>query len=154
MEYSNISGVGNMTLDAIIFDLNGTLSVRGMIVDGAKERIEKLQKMGFMMYLLSGNQRKNALELSSYLGLRFFEASSLEEKANFVKNLPTKNIVAIGNARIDIGMFQNAKLSIGTIQGEGIHRDILQHVDILVNNINDALDLLIDEDTLKATLKQ
>jgi soluble P-type ATPase len=45
-------------------------------------------------------------------------AKSAEEKKQFALSLQSEKIVAIGNARIDIGMFDVAKLRIGTIQKE------------------------------------
>ena len=60
---------------------------------------------------------------------------------------------AIGNARIDIGTFQNAKISIATLQAEGIHSGILSYVDIIVPSIESALQLFIDKKSLEGTLR-
>jgi soluble P-type ATPase len=74
-------------------------------------------------------------------------------KSCFFLENDIETTAAIGNARIDIGKFKHAKLSIATLQSEGIHTGILPYVDIIVPNINDALDLFIDSDALIATMR-
>lgn len=141
-------------LDTIVIDLNGTLSVKGKIPYGVWWRIRRLRRMGFEILLLTGNQRHNAAFIAHHLGMTFVEAHNAKEKGKAMRHLPSKNIVAIGNARIDIETFKNAKISIATLQDEGIHPEILKYVDILVPSINAALDVLIDPDTFAATMKK
>ncbi|MFH1601917.1 MAG: HAD family hydrolase [Candidatus Shapirobacteria bacterium] len=147
-------GVGEIILENIILDLNGTLAVKGKIVLGAKERLNKLKRLGFQIYLFSGDQRGNAASLAKELGIKFVKGKSSQEKEELTRKLDTKKTVAIGNARIDIGTFKPCKLRIGTLQPEGIHTGILKHIDILVPSINDALDLLLDPHSLNSTLKK
>jgi soluble P-type ATPase len=150
MKYE-IKGLGE--IDTIVVDLNGTLAVKGKIVSGAKERLASLKKKGFKIILFTGDQRDNASELCSDLGIEFKKAVSAEEKERFFLELNTGRTAAIGNARIDIGKFKHAKLSIATLQAEGIHTGILRYVDIIVPSINDAFDLFLDLNSLEATLK-
>ena len=76
-----------------------------------------------------------------------------EKKKNFL-TFDVNKTAAIGNARIDIGKFKHAKLSIATLQAEGIHTEILKYVDVIVPTINDALDFFLDEDTFKGTMRK
>ena len=46
------------------------------------------------------------------------------------------------------------KLRVVTLQAEGVHVQTLLNSDIVVPNINDALDLLIDSQRLIATLRK
>lgn len=149
-----VPGVGEIEINTIVLDLNGTLAVKGSIVEGAKERIAKLKKMGFKVLLFTGDQRGNAADLCKDLGIEFSKASSKEEKENLIKQLDLETTAAIGNARIDIGKFRNAKLSIATLQAEGIHTEILKYADVLVPNINDALDFFIYSDIFAATMRK
>lgn len=152
MKYT-LSNTETLQIDTVVLDLNGTLAVRGQVVEGVYARLDKLKAMGMRIVLLSGDQRGNAPKIAQDLGIEFKKAGSAQEKEQAVLNLDSRHLVAIGNARIDIGMFKHATLSIATLQGEGIHLGILNHVDILVTSISDALDLLIDGDSLTATLK-
>lgn len=153
MKY-NPKGVGEIELTNIILDLNGTLAVNGKIAEGVKERLGKLSELGYQIILFTGDQRGNAAQLTAELGISFKKASTSEEKEALTKELEVDKTVAIGNARIDIGTFKGTKLRIATVQAEGIHTGILEHVDILVPSINDALDLLINQNTFEATMRK
>ena len=152
----NPNGVGEIEVDTIILDLNGTLAVNGSIVKGAKERLGKLKELGYKIFLLTGNQRGNAGELCHELGIDFKVAKTSDEKEAITKEFinSSKGVVSIGNARIDIGTFKDAKVRIGTLQAEGIHTGIIEYIDILVPSLINALDLLIDEDTFNATMRK
>jgi len=141
-------------LTQIIFDLNGTLAVNGKLVKGVQKRIEKLKELGFTMYLLTGDQRGSAAEQAKSLGIQVIITPTGKEKEAFAKTLKRQSLVAIGNARIDIGTFNHASLLIATVQSEGVHAQILNHVDIVVPSINDALDILINQDIFCATMRK
>lgn len=143
----------SIEIKTIVLDLNGTLAVKGQIIQGVKERIVVLKQLGIDIVLFSGDQRNNASELCNELGITFQKANSQKEKEQLFLNYDSETTVAIGNARIDNGTFRHAKIAIATLQAEGIHTGILEHVDIIVPSINDALDLFIDSNSLKATMR-
>ncbi len=149
----NPPGKGKITLDTIILDLNGTLAIEGNLVDVVIKRIEKLKTLGFKIYLFTGDQRGNAVIQAKKLGIDVVITKNTQEKALASKKFNKNTTVAIGNARIDIGTFENSRIRIATLQKEGIHREILEHVDIIVPSINDALDLLINVDSFNATMR-
>lgn len=149
----NIPEVGEIEIDTIVLDLNGTLSVNGQVVDGAKERLSALRQMGFEVILFTGDQRGTAGDLCSDLGIKFHKAVTSKEKEELFLKLDVEKTAAIGNARIDNGTFKHAKISVATLQAEGIHTGILQYVDVIVPSINDALDLFIDKNSLCATMR-
>ena len=62
--------------------------------------------------------------------------------------------VSIGNGLIDLEITKLAKLSIVTLQSEGVHTQTLLASDIVVPTICDALDLFIDTNRLVATLRK
>jgi len=152
MKYNPV-GVGEINLNTIILDLNGTLAIDGKLVEGVIPRIVKLKELGFKIYLFTGDQRGTAAMQAKELGIELMFAKTTEEKAECAKKCNFETTVAIGNARIDIGTFDNAKIKIGTLQREGIHAGILPHIDILMPSINDALDLLINPDSFNATMR-
>ncbi len=47
-----IPGVGNLELKTLILDLNGTLTVKGIIPVGVKERIIQLKEKGYKVLFL------------------------------------------------------------------------------------------------------
>jgi soluble P-type ATPase len=152
MQYNPV-GVGEITLDTIILDLNGTLAVDGKLVEGVITRIEKLKELGFKLWLFTGDQRGTAAMQARELGIELMFAKNTSEKAECAKKCNFETTVAIGNARIDIGTFENARIKIATLQKEGIHAGIIPHIDIIIPSINDALDLLINPDSFNATMR-
>ncbi len=141
-------------INTIVFDLNGVLSVRGKIVKGVKERIKKLKKMGFNMHIFTGNQRGTANKISKELGIPFIVTKNSKEKKKELKKLNKKKCAVIGNSRIDSGMLKIARISIMTLQAEGIHVGALKNADILSPSINDAIDMFIEKNILISTLKE
>ena len=153
MKYT-VPGTGEMVINTIILDLNGTLSVNGQISDDAKRLITELKTKGVEVVLFTGNQRGTADRLCSELGITFQKCKNSQEKAADSKKFPKETTAAIGNARIDIGTFENAIVSIATLQAEGIHTGILAHVDIVVPSIENALELFLDADSFASTMKK
>ncbi len=149
-----VSGVGTIEIDTLVVDSNGTLTVKGEIVPGVMERIHQIQSLGVNVVMISSDQRGNARELADYAGITYYEANNSREKEDILLSLGSRNVAAIGNARIDIGLFVQAIVSVATLQAEGIHKDIIDHVDVIVPSINNALDFFLDEDTFIATMKR
>jgi soluble P-type ATPase len=157
MKYE-VPEVGVIELKTLILDLNGTLSVNGHIPSRAPVQLVELKKLGFRIILLTGDQRGTADDLCKELGIEYRVAKNAEEKGKALDDLgdeiDKETTVSVGNARIDIGTFIRSKVSIATLQDEGIHVGILKHVDILVPSITAALDLLIDPNTFCATMRK
>lgn len=153
MNYA-IPGLGEIEIKTIILDLNGTLSVAGQIVDGVKPRLEKLKSLGFKIMLFTGNTRNDADQICGDLGIEWKLAKSAEDKKNLALEMNPETCASVGNGRIDEELMKVVKLRILTVQSEGIHVQTLLNSDILVPNINDALDLFIDSNRLIATLRK
>jgi len=117
-----------------------------------QELLSKLSGLWWKLCLLTGNQRWNANEFATYW-LEIIEAKNGQEKANFMSTINAWATVAIWNARIDIWMFEKARISIATIQWEWIHAKILKHVDLIVYDIDDALMMFVDANRFAATMK-
>lgn len=142
-----------LILENIVLDLNGTIAIGWKIVEWVAERIKTLQSLGFRILLCSGDQRGNGQKIADELGIEFFSANDAAAKKTIWKMLDGEKSIAIGNARIDIGLFENAQISILTLQDEWVHVWALAHADILIPSINNALDLFIDRDRFIATMK-
>jgi soluble P-type ATPase len=150
----NIPGQGELDIQTIILDLNGTLSVGGELVVGTKERIAQIKELGFRVVLFTGNTRGDADEISKELGIDWMQAKGADEKRSLTEKLDPYTCASIGNGLIDLEMMQIVKLGIVTLQAEGVHVQTLLACDIIVPTINDALDLFIDQDKLIATLRR
>jgi len=140
-------------INNIVLDLNGTLTIGGVLAEGVKERIDKL-KDHFTFFLFSGDTRGNGKRIADELGINFVRAGTGEEKKKQLMKLDPNRCVSIGNGLIDLEITKLAKLGIVTLQAEGVHIQTLLAADIVFPNINDALDLFIDEKRLIATLRK
>ena len=148
-----IPGYGPLSIKTIIHDLNGTLSVKGELVAGVKEKIKMLNEAGMRQVLFSGDTRGNALAIAKDLGIEFRLATSATEKARLAREYEPESCAAIGNGRIDKELFEVVKLSIITLQSEGVHTLSLSAADIVVPTVIDALNLFLDKNILIATLR-
>ena len=149
-----IPNIGRLELKTIILDLNGTLTVKGSIVDGVRERLAKLKELGYHILFFTGNTRGNADEIAKSLGIEWILAESGVQKKDAAMKLVPETCVSIGNGLIDLELMKVVKLGIVTLQAEGVHVQTLLNCDIVVPSILDALDLLIDPSTLIATLRK
>ena len=150
----NIPQGESFEINTIVLDLNGTLTVNGILSEETKQLIIKLKELEYKIVLISGDIRGNAKTIADELEIELLLGKTSAKKALQMKNLSKETTAAIGNARIDIGTFKNAKLSIATLQAEGIHTEILKYIDIIVPNINDALNLFINKKSLEGTLRE
>ncbi len=153
MDY-NVSGVGEYNIDAIVFDLNGTLAFNGKLIKGVKKRFQKLKKLGCQLIIVSSDQYGNGRLIAKNLDVDFYSASDTIEKEKVLKKLNIPNIAAVGNGRVDIGLFRYAMLSVALIEGEGMHSEVINSADVLFTSINNVLDFFIYKDIFEATLKK
>jgi soluble P-type ATPase len=153
MVYS-IPGHADLEIKTLILDLNGTLSVGGVVPDGVKQRLELLKTKGFQVIFFTGNTRNDADELAVDLGIEWRLAKNAEDKKQLALQLEPESCASIGNGLIDLELMKAVKLRIVTLQAEGVHVQTLLNSDIVIPSINDALDLFIDEQRLIATLRK
>lgn len=150
----DIPGQGQLEIKTIILDLNGTLSVAGVVPEGVKEHLDRLKEKGFKVLFFTGNTRNDADDLASSLGIEWKLAKSAEDKKNLALELEPETCASIGNGLIDLELMKAVKLPIVTLQAEGVHVQTLLNSDIVIPTINDALDLFLDEQRLIATLRK
>lgn len=150
----DIPGQGQIEIKTLILDLNGTLSVAGIVPSGVKERLSRLKDAGFKIVFFTGNTRNDADALAASLGVEWKLAKNAEEKRNLALELAPETCASIGNGLIDSELMKVVRLRIVTLQAEGVHVQTLLNSDIVIPSINDAFDLFLDEQRLIATLRK
>lgn len=150
----DIPGQGELTINTIILDLNGTLSVGGTVPDGVKERLDALKEKGFAVLFFTGNTRNDADQLAADLGIEWKLAKNAGDKRDLALELGPDTCASIGNGLIDLELMKVVKLRIVTLQDEGVHVQTLMNSDIVIPTITAALDLFIDDQRLIATLRK
>jgi soluble P-type ATPase len=152
----SIPGWGNMEIENIVLDLNGTIATDGIIPSEVKEKINNLSH-GVKIYLLTADTQGTASEESSDVKAELLEVSekdSAEIKLRVIKSLDPTRTVAIGNGNNDRLILKEAAFGIAVIGDEGASFPAIKSADIVVKNISDALDLFLKPKRLIATLTE
>ena len=153
MRVIELPGQPVMVLRDLVLDLNGTLTNRGALIPGVAERLALL-KSDLKFSLLTADTLGMAEAAAGELGVAVTRVTDGAEKAAIVERLGADGVVAIGNGRNDVAMLQAARLGIAVIGPEGAAAGTLVAADVICRSITDALDLLVDERLLIATLRQ
>ena len=149
-----IPGRETLKIDHVVLDYNGTVAEDGILLSGLLHRFEKLKESAEVRILTAdtyGTVRKQCEPLGIQVET-FPGAFAAECKEKIVKGL-SGGVCCIGNGYNDTRMFAPAALRIAVLGKEGIYPGLLTHSDVLTTSPEDALDLLLKPDRLRATLR-
>jgi len=151
----NVPGRTLLQARMLVLDYNGTLAIDGTILPGVSERLLSLAPEIEIIILTADTFGKAAANLKGIpCRLVILEGGDQQEqKAAFVRELGTRNVIAIGNGVNDAKMLKDAGLGIVVIQKEGASFRAISEVDIVTTSIFDALDLLTNLKRIVATLR-
>jgi soluble P-type ATPase len=152
----SIPGWGDMEIENIVLDLNGTIATDGKIPSEVKEKINTLSDKA-KIYILTADTQGTASEESSDMAvelLKLSEEDSTEVKWKVLESLDPTRTVAIGNGSNDRLILKEAAIGIAVLGDEGVSSQAIKHADILVRSISDALDLFSKPRRLIATLRE
>lgn len=150
----DIPGRELITIEHLVLDYNGTIAEDGVLIDGVEDRIEKLSKLVSVHVLTAdtyGTVRKQCENMDVSVET-FPRAGAGACKLEIVEALG-EHVMCVGNGFNDIPMFGKADLSVAVIEREGMCGRLLAASDVITTSINDALDLLLKTDRLRATLR-
>ncbi len=152
----DIPGWGSLDIENIVIDLNGTIATGGRVPRKTKEKINSLSDQ-VNIYILTADTQGTASE--EILGMKAElikvpEEDSKQGKFDFLKTLNLEVTVAIGNGSNDQIVLKEAALGIAILGDEGVSVCAIKSADIVVRNIQDALDLFLEPKKLIATLRE
>lgn len=149
---------GNKTIKAkhLVLDFNGTLAIDGYLIPGVKEHLLLLgQKLE--IHVLTADTFGSATRELAGIGLRL-EILKPEnqdvQKEDYVINLGSDEVIAMGNGRNDMLMLRRAALSIALLQNEGMFAGLIENCHIVCPTIIDALNLISKPLRIAATLRK
>ncbi len=150
-----VPGRNDIEIENIVLDYNGTIAVDGKILEGVKELLLEVEKHVNLYILTADTYGTVAKECSDINGevLTFPKENAGESKKHIVKKLGGEKTLCVGNGFNDIPMFKEAILSIAVIEGEGASGKLLTYSDIVVRTIIEALEIILNENKIKATLR-
>jgi soluble P-type ATPase len=152
----DIPGRGNIDVENIVIDLNGTIATDGKVPLEVKEKIKVLSDQA-KIYILTadtqGTANEEILGMNAEL-IKIPEEDSKQGKFDFIKTLNLEMTAAIGNGGNDQLILKEAALGIAVLGDEGLSVSAVKSADIVVKNIQNALDLLLKPKRLIATLRE
>ena len=152
----DIPGWGNIDIENIVIDLNGTIATDGKIAPEVRKKITSLSELA-KVYILTadtqGTANKEILGMNVDL-IKVPEENSKKGKFEFLSTLNLETTVVIGNGSNDQLILKEAALGIAVLGDEGMSVSAMKSADIVVENIHNALDLLLEPKRLIATLRE
>jgi len=146
-----IPNYGDIEFGAVLFDLNGTLGIGGRIPDDVKELLKKLADR-YTVVVLSADTFGTLEEELKEIPVRIERVLSGVEKAELAEGYAP--YAAVGNGNNDVAMLDKAELAFCVIGREGASVDALLASDIVVTDVRDAIEMLLNEKKLIATLRR
>lgn len=151
----DIPGFGMVTLEHIVSDFTGTLSVDGKLQSGVKCLLNEISESLKVHILTADTFGRAQIEMeNTNCVLHILTGNDHDvQKENYIKKLGAENVVALGNGNNDRRMLRAARIGIAVCLDEGCAVDAITSANILVASATDALNLLLNPKRLKATLR-
>lgn len=151
----NIPGTGELTIDKLLLDYNGTLAVEGRLLPGVKDAIERISSQVSISVITADTYGsvQAALDGSSCEVITIGEGAQDQQKLAYLNQLGAQTTMAVGNGRNDMLMLEAAVVGVAVVQGEGAHTKALLSADMVCSNILDVFRFFSVPDSLKASLR-
>src|SRR5512143_2838491 len=152
----SIPGRGSLRLHHFVADVNGTLAVDGILIEGLAKRIAAIQDR-LIVHLLTADTHGRQAMIDQQLKLvatRLVPGQEQEQKRAYVERLGAQGVAAIGQGANDAAMLKSAALGICVMSREGTAVETILAADILVPDIVSAFDILDRPARLIATLRK
>ena len=151
-----IPGRGLLRIQHLVTDVNGTLAVDGLLIDGLTKRIKSLRDR-LEIHMLTADTHGRQASIDEQLGLKATHiqpGNEARQKAEFVRKLGADTVVAIGQGANDAEMLKAAALGICVMSQEGVATETLISADILLPDIIAALDFFYNPVRIVASLRK
>ena len=152
---ATIPGFGELRVEHLVLDYNGTLAVDGRLLPGVRRRLCALARK-LELHVLTADTFGSVRRALRGMPCRIVVLEARHQdraKRDYVRGLGAARCACIGNGRNDRLMLAEARLGIALIQAEGAAADALGGADIVAPSIVDALELLRRPLRLTATLR-
>jgi soluble P-type ATPase len=152
----SVPGRAHVSIEYLILDLNGTIALDGKLIPGVKERVVALSR-NVTILVVTADTNKNAEGLLRDLPVTLYrieEAQEDEHKGRLVRERGKDVTVSMGNGCNDVTMLREAAIGVCVVGGEGASTEALMASDLVAPSINDALDLFLKPNRLKASLRR
>lgn len=155
-----ISGFGPLEINRVVTDYTGTHSFRGIVRRSVKARLARLARLVEVHVLTVdtfGTARRELGRLPVKLHLLQNNPRHDKQKQRFVLKHGPRHVAAFGNGSIDRLLLKTVRdaggLAVAVDNGEGCALDAMLSANIFVHGSEQALDLLLEPNRCKATLR-
>jgi len=148
----SIPGRGDLQLEHLLLDVNGTLTNRGVPIAGVEDRVDRLRGT-LEIHLVSADTFGTLDGLAARLGVDAVRATTGEDKVRTMDALGRERCAVIGNGANDALVLEAAVLGFAVLGPEGASASALRAADVVCASVADAFDLLLDPQALAATLR-
>lgn len=157
MLHIDIPGFGNLEISHLLLDYNGTLAVEGHLIKRvASELMTMIEEFQLQIHIITGDTFGTAKEELADLDCHLTILPSVNQaaaKVNYLHQLQSEKVIAIGNGKNDKQMLKEAAIGIAIVGEEGAASETVMAADIVVSNILHAFELLKNPQRLIATLR-
>ena len=154
----DIPGFGKRVIRTIISDYTGTLSCHGKLTRGVKPRLLRLRKLVDLEIVTADTYGTARQQLKGIAEPNMLRKKRQDiEKRDFAKKFDLRHVAAFGNGNNDRLLLRAVKngggIAIAVDNGEGCAVDAIMNANIFIFGAANALDLLLNANALKATLR-
>lgn len=151
----SIPGWGDLDIEYLVIDYNGTCAFDGKLKEGVKELLDKVSRY-IKIFIITADTYGTIDSEGNTIGFSIIKVgkeTSGKEKARIIRELGPEKVVAIGNGNNDAMMLREASLGIGIVGDEGCSNSLIREADLIVKDISDALGIILHPERLVATLR-
>ena len=152
----DIPGKGRLTLEHLVLDVNGTLAVDGVLIEGVSQSLDRLRNL-LTVHLVTADTHGKQHLIDQQLNLqatRLQKGHEAEQKADYVNQLGFEKVIAMGQGANDAGMLKNAVIGVCVLSPEGTALSTLLSADLVVPDILTAFSLLEKPKRMIASLRK
>lgn len=156
----NIPGFGYLEIHRAISDYTGTHAFRGILRKSVRSRL--IQLAGFVeIHIVTCDTFRTAERELAGMPIELHRLTddqpADEQKAEYVRDRDPCHVAAFGNGNNDRLMLKTVKdaggLAVAVENGEGCSLDAMLNANLFVHGSENALDLLLEPNRCKATLR-
>lgn len=156
-----IPGFGPLEVRRVVTDYTGTHSFKGVVRRTVRTRLARLAKLVDVNVLTVdtfGTARRELARLPIELHfLNDDDRRNDKKKQRFVLKYEPKHVAAFGNGNMDRLLLKTVRdaggLAVAVDNGEGCALDAILNANVFVHGSEQALDLLLEPTSCKATLR-
>ena len=151
----DIPGLGQIAIDHVVFDYNGTIARDGKLIPGVRQAIEKYSTLVNFHVITAdtfGCVKKQLQGVNAVL-TRISDHDQAQKKLDYINTLGPLHTLCAGNGANDELMLKKACIGIAVIGEEGLATASFMAADLMVQNILDVFGFFRTPERLVASLR-